>query len=182
MENGVFYELERKNNHTDFAHHCTNDLRKWRNKKRNWNLGKSHFCEKLWGWVMSNKHTQGPWTLETVDTSIGTCHKIGPFPSNGARSETYACVYADNIRKHDYGHSKNGDELLANAHLIAAAPELLDVCRQVRLALFSGADLSELFECRCDEEDSNNKFMCLGHKIENTIKKATGVLWKPKNL
>lgn len=72
------------------------------------------------------KHTPGPWSLETVPTSIGTCHKIGPFPCNsGIRETTYACVYADNIREHDYGHSKTGDELLANARLIAASPDLL---------------------------------------------------------
>jgi hypothetical protein len=61
-----------------------------------------------------------------VTTSIGTCHKIGPFPSNsGVHKDTYACVYADNVRMDDYGHSKVGDELLANARLIAAAPCLL---------------------------------------------------------
>lgn len=75
-------------------------------------------------------HTPGPWVLETVPTSIGTCHKIGPFPTNsGAHIENYACVYADNIRMNDYGFSKTGDELLANAKLIAAAPDLLAACK-----------------------------------------------------
>lgn len=70
------------------------------------------------------KFTPGPWSLETVPTSMGTCHKIGPFPSRGFHSETHACVYADSVRRHDYGHCKVGDELLANARLIAAAPDL----------------------------------------------------------
>ncbi len=78
-----------------------------------------------------SKHTPGPWTLETVPTSIGTCHKIGPFPSLGVREENHACVYADNVRPHDYGHSHVGDELLANARLIAAAPEMLDLLQHM---------------------------------------------------
>ena len=77
-----------------------------------------------------SKHTPRPWTLETVSTVIGTCHKIGPFPSLGVHKENYACVYADYVRPHDYGHSHVGDELLANARLIAAAPEMLDLLRQ----------------------------------------------------
>lgn len=70
------------------------------------------------------KFTKGPWTLKTVPTQIGTCHMIGPFPSRGAREQTNAYVYADGIGVRDYGHSAVGDELLANAHLIAAAPDL----------------------------------------------------------
>lgn len=72
------------------------------------------------------KFTPGPWSLETVPTQIGSCHIIGPFPSRGVYKETHACiyVYADNVRMHDYGYSATGDELLANARLIAAAPEL----------------------------------------------------------
>ncbi|MDR4470426.1 MAG: hypothetical protein MRJ68_19370 [Nitrospira sp.] len=40
-------------------------------------------------------------------------------------------MYADTIRRHDYGHSKVGDELLANARLIAAAPDLLESVRDM---------------------------------------------------
>lgn len=28
-----------------------------------------------------NKHTPGPWSLETVRTQSGICHKVGPFPA-----------------------------------------------------------------------------------------------------
>lgn len=77
--------------------------------------------------MSDEKWTAGPWRLETVPTNNGqgSCHKIGPFPSLGIYSETWACVYADSMRIGiDYGHSKVGDELLANAHLIAASPRL----------------------------------------------------------
>ncbi len=74
-----------------------------------------------------SKHTPGPWTLETVPTSVGICHKIGPFPSTSVEKEGYACVYADNVWPGEGGRDKIGAELLANAHLIAAAPDLLEV-------------------------------------------------------
>lgn len=61
--------------------------------------------------------TPGPWTLETVKTSCGICHKIGPFPWTDTE-KNHACVYVD-----DRMAWKHGPELLANAHLIAAAPE-----------------------------------------------------------
>lgn len=71
------------------------------------------------------EHTSSPWTLETVRTSVGLCHKIGPFPSRGSRPQTYACVYVDGLGL----RPEDSPELLANARLIAAAPDLLDACR-----------------------------------------------------
>lgn len=84
--------------------------------------------------MSDEKWTAGPWRLETVPTNNGqgSCHKIGPFPSLGVYSETWACVYADSMRIGiDYGHSKVGDELLANAHLIKASPRLYAALRDV---------------------------------------------------
>lgn len=70
----------------------------------------------------ADMHTPGPWTLETVRTSIGFCHKIGPFPWN--RQQNHACIYVD--------YPVHGDELLANARLIAAAPDLLKALQNAR--------------------------------------------------
>lgn len=69
--------------------------------------------------------TPGPWPLETVSTQVGICHKIGVFPSRGARRETSACVYDDGatLRYPD-------PELLANARLMAAAPALYEACQR----------------------------------------------------
>lgn len=80
---------------------------------------------------MSSKHTPGPWALESVQTSVGSCHKIGPFPSAGVRKQVHACVYADQLRLGLDDESPIAVELLANARLIAAAPELLAVARLV---------------------------------------------------
>ncbi len=74
---------------------------------------------------MPNNFTPGPWTLLTVPTSIGSCHKIGPFP-NGSRTATFACVYADGIRKGIDDELPAARELFANARLMAAAPDLLE--------------------------------------------------------
>lgn len=63
--------------------------------------------------------TPGPWKLETVRTSSGICHKIGPFPWR-PHQQNYACVYVDYP-----GNGPVEAELLANARLIAAAPSLL---------------------------------------------------------
>ena len=76
---------------------------------------------------MTVKHTPGPWILVTVPTSVGSCHKIGPFP-NGSRSSTFACVYADGHRLGIDDALPAAQELSANAQLIAAAPDLLDAC------------------------------------------------------
>lgn len=69
---------------------------------------------------LTGAHTPGPWTMETIRTSCGIVHKIGPFPGKvGKDGWTHACVYDD------YPPNKHSEELAANALLIAAAPALL---------------------------------------------------------
>lgn len=76
-----------------------------------------------------SKHTPGPWTLETVRTSVGWCHKVGPFPWKNGK-ENHACVYDD------YASGHNGTpELIANARLISAAPDLLEALEASNLLL-----------------------------------------------
>ena len=72
-------------------------------------------------------HTPGPWSLTTVPTSAGSCHKIGPFPARRpGGAPTFACVYADGIRIGIDDGMPRAIELAANARLIAAAPQLLE--------------------------------------------------------
>jgi len=71
-----------------------------------------------------SKHTPGPWELKTVPTSIGKCHKIGPFN---------ACIYVDNINS----RKQSDEEMEANARLIAAAPELLEAAKLAFPILYS---------------------------------------------
>ena len=84
--------------------------------------------------------TPGPWGMETVTTSCGICHKIGPFPHEWrGGSESHACLYDD------YPPSPMGfDSIRANARLIALAPTL---ARQV----IAARKLAEALEAIADE-------------------------------
>lgn len=73
------------------------------------------------------KSTPGPWILATVPTSVGSCHKIGPFPGAGQRPHTYACIYADGIRPGIDDALPAAVELAANARLMAAAPDMAEI-------------------------------------------------------
>jgi len=70
--------------------------------------------------------TPGPWIMETVATQIGICHKIGPFPGKRPVDKPrHACLYAD----YPSASAPGDAELLANARLVAAAPDLLEAAR-----------------------------------------------------
>jgi len=91
-------------------------------------------------------HTAGPWSLNTVPTTVGSCHKIGPFP-RGLSGETWACVYADGCRIGVDDNTPNAVELHANARLIAAAPDLLAALSWfVMLQRAGGEDSNDCFE------------------------------------
>ena len=63
--------------------------------------------------------TPGPWDKKTVTTSCGVCHQIGPWPHEWRHGkEMSACIYDD------YPSSGGTGNMIANAALIAAAPEL----------------------------------------------------------
>lgn len=88
--------------------------------------------------------TKGPWSAETVKTSCGVCHRVGPFPAPEwtNRQESHACIYDD------YPPSGGSPELVANAHLIAAAPEMYELMKLVhdsfgggRIITFSDEDI-----------------------------------------
>lgn len=79
-----------------------------------------------------SKHTPGPWVLDTIPTSVGICHRIGPFPPRRPDDVTvrHACLYAD------YPSASNpaDEELEANARLMAAAPDLLEALENLMAA------------------------------------------------
>lgn len=76
----------------------------------------------------TKQYTPGPWTLTTVHTPCGICHKIGEFPGQYPDDRPRsAWLYADFPSR---GNSAD-EELEANARLIAAAPELLEALQEI---------------------------------------------------
>lgn len=77
-------------------------------------------------------YTKTPWTVTTVTTSCGICHRIGPFPSKRQDfndGKTHACVYVD----YPSGRSNPVEvELAANAALMAAAPDLYEALKAAK--------------------------------------------------
>ena len=93
-----------------------------------------------------SKHTPGPWTLNTVRTSSGLCHKVGPFPWKDGK-QNYACIYDDYP-----GYGDGTPELIANSHIIAAAPDLLkaleELLTRAELELADPDDVHEVYIAR----------------------------------
>ena len=119
---------------------------------------------------MSTAHTPGPWILATVPTSVGSCHKIGPFP-NGSRVATFACVYADGNRLGIDDDLPAAKELSANARLIAAAPDLLEALCIAKKFMEIASDWS------VDEAEINGDMRSTYDWLEivnSAIAKATG--------
>lgn len=110
------------------------------------------------------KHTPGPWRLQTVETSCGLCHKIGPFPFKDGM-ENDACIYVD------YGN--NAQELLANAHLISAAPDLLLVAKFLH-QLWGGDEGLEKERIACGELGTKSPVLIVHEAADAAIRKAEG--------
>lgn len=73
---------------------------------------------------LANAATEGPWKIETVPTSIGRCHKIGPFN---------ACLYEDSRFGAGVSEYRSNAELLAASR--TAIPALVAAMREMQGAL-----------------------------------------------
>jgi len=69
---------------------------------------------------MAKEWTKGPWSVETVKTSIGHAHKILPHNT---------CLYVDHRDAREVDQKTL--EAKANAHLQAAAPDLYEALTEV---------------------------------------------------
>lgn len=116
------------------------------------------------------KHTPGPWTIGDWNDSIGGVVYRNIF--GRGRRVSGVGVYGHKLdgsiagrKKKDGGFTKTvpKDECDANAHLIAAAPELLEACEQA-IDVFSPAAT----------EVSNADYQAVLHAIADAIAKAKG--------
>lgn len=113
--------------------------------------------------------TQGEWHMETLRTSCGVCHKIGPWPHKWrAGEEMSACIYDD------YPSPPEGtDTMLANAHFIALAhrewPALLDEIERLREALTPFAECCEqISEDEDGEEWAKFRLLIKDYRLART--------------
>lgn len=111
-----------------------------------------------------SKHTPGPWEfIQTNDDGGGTLDPdSGHFPENGEaelshrRNEWLALSHDGEFNDDDRVITLNAYPSIANARLIAAAPELLELLKEIRHSQW--AELSGTLE----------------EKIDSLIAKATG--------
>jgi hypothetical protein len=96
------------------------------------------------------KHTPGPWKILSGN--------YGGVTSINASIRERICTLKETINPKD-GNSTN---YKANAHLIAAAPEMLEACRQAEITLISWGETSEYSPIR--------------QLLKNAIDKAEGKL------
>ena len=68
-----------------------------------------------------SKYTAGPWAVKQVPTSVGVAFKVNEPEHLDDEHGLIACIYSDDTSM----NLRPRTEHAANAHLIAAAPELL---------------------------------------------------------
>ena len=78
------------------------------------------------GGMSAPRHTPGPWAIgtETRGDEICTIHGVARQPTEDGKGQGWVYVHYPHTIEGDW-HLASEDEKLANAYLIAAAPELL---------------------------------------------------------
>jgi hypothetical protein len=121
-------------------------------------------------------HTSGPWSSEMFAVGdMAEMQYISQDENYYKDDQTYICLIAGHELKHPQNNKRKDkrcyltEESVANAKLIAAAPELLKACQEfVKHIKSLGTDtekcryLSMALNCRA------------GDLIKNAIEKATG--------
>jgi len=106
-------------------------------------------------------HTKGPWEV-SIRTGCFGVFRAGKTPNCMSGAHDTAIVYQDGRgeRFNGTGYCVLTDEQIANAHLLAAAPDLLKACEEAAALLNRIADTDYEIECQ--------------HRIEAAIRAANG--------
>ena len=129
-----------------------------------------------WGvGVSAGKHTAGPWFTFANGTCVGGPVGILGNPSGADTAGIAHCGMA----------LRTGDELQANARLIAAAPELLDELqkahRLLQIALkHMGGERQSLFAAESEREGLGTEGATRHHERAAVLAKATGAEADPQ--
>ncbi len=115
---------------------------------------------------MESKHTPGPWVLSTLTQGYEVCtiYGVSPQPTEDRCGQSWIYIRPETMFINGEWHWPDGEEQLANASLIAAAPELLEALIQAEQCV------DEL--CR-GQDPANQCWVVLG-EVRAAIAKATG--------
>jgi len=117
------------------------------------------------GVFMKTKHTPGPWTIKQQ----GFPNKMTLLEIASEKIDRPTIICSRNWRNQDLT-----DEIIANANLIAAAPELLEACETIAQMLDSG----EL--CRDISRDEDRDFAIRMLEFVPKLKKLSDVIAKAR--
>lgn len=115
------------------------------------------------------RHTPGPWRIDREEFNDGDRKQI-PLVSHGVGREGYGIADV----RHWSGHEENW----ANAHLIAAAPELYEALKDVLASGLNGGNNVRLAFMAASRDALDDKALAQAERSEQAVTKAYAAIAK----